>query len=430
MINDVTERKQADEGRLRSERKYRTLFDESRDGVYAVLREGEITDANQSFLEMFGYAREEMIGKDMRKLYSNPADRAKFQGEIEKDGFVKDYEVEFRKKDGTQVDCPLTSSVQFADDGSVVGYLGIIRDVTERKRTADALKESEKRYRMLFEAASDAVYVLQAEGDERGRIISANNEPAEMHGYTIPELLTMNIADLDTPESARKVGDRMERMLRDETVREVTTHRRKDGTVFPIEINSRLIEVGAFKYILAIDRDVAEREKAQTALRESEQRLRLINDSSPVGIRIVQDAKYVYVNPSFVRMFGYETQERIIGLPVETLYAPESRDLIVRRQGDKSEGNAVPWHYEAIGITQSGKRFDLESWGTEIDYLGRRSSLAFLMDVSEAKSLRSQLLQAQKMEAIGTLAGGIAHDFNNLLTVILGYSELIISEKK
>ena len=221
----------------------------------------------------------------------------------------------------------------------------------------------------------------------------------------------------------------MERLLRGETLREVTMHRRKDGTMFPIELNASLIEAGGREFILARDRDVTQREEAQAALRESERRLRLINDSSPVGINIVQDGEYVYANPSFVRMFGYDLAQQVIGLPVESLYASECRHLILRTVADKTGGAATPSHYETIGLTRSGKRFDLEAWVTNIQYMGKRSSLAFVMDVSEAKSLRSQLLQAQKMEAIGTLAGGIAHDFNNLLTVILGYSELLISEK-
>ena len=141
---DITERKRAEEALKESEERYRTLFEESMDGVYSVQRDGEITDANRSFCELFGYTREEMIGKDIRELYFDPAERSKPQEEIEKSGFLKDYEIKFRKRDGTEIDCLLTSSVYFGRDGSIAGYRGIVRDLTIRKDLRKQLLQAQK----------------------------------------------------------------------------------------------------------------------------------------------------------------------------------------------------------------------------------------------------------------------------------------------
>ncbi len=144
VLVDMTERKRAEQALRASEEKYRTLFIESIDGVYSVLRGGQITDANASFCDIFGYTRQEMIGKDVRELYVNPVDRQRFQKEIEKRGFVKDYEVKLWKRDGTEVDCLLSSSVYFGADGSIAGYRGILRDLTLPKVLQRQLLQAQK----------------------------------------------------------------------------------------------------------------------------------------------------------------------------------------------------------------------------------------------------------------------------------------------
>jgi PAS domain S-box-containing protein len=132
---EAAELKRAEETILKGEEKYRTLFDESRDAIYITSREGKFLDVNPALLELFGYSREEMIDKlDVREIYVYPSERDTFQQEIEKKGSVRDYEVKFCKKNGTEMDCLLTGTVRRSNEGSIVGYQGIIRDVTERKR--------------------------------------------------------------------------------------------------------------------------------------------------------------------------------------------------------------------------------------------------------------------------------------------------------
>jgi two-component system, cell cycle sensor histidine kinase and response regulator CckA len=141
---EITTRKRTEEALKESEQQYRALFEDSIDGVYSVLRDGTITDANTAFCGLFGYTTAEMIGKDIRELYLDPADRAKFQNEIEKNGFVKDYEIKFQKRNGTEVDCLISSSVHFGKDGGITGYRGILRDLTARKALQRQLVQAQK----------------------------------------------------------------------------------------------------------------------------------------------------------------------------------------------------------------------------------------------------------------------------------------------
>lgn len=134
------------------------------------------------------------------------------------------------------------------------------------------IEESERRYRLLFESAADAIFILDAEGAQAGKIVAANQAAAKMHGYSAEELMTLNIKDLDTPDAAAAVPARIERMLKGgEWLKAEVTHCAKDGRVFPIELSAGVFEFGNHKYILAIDRDITERKQAQEALQRAEQ---------------------------------------------------------------------------------------------------------------------------------------------------------------
>jgi len=135
----------------------------------------------------------------------------------------------------------------------------------EQRHMADVLAESEKRYRTLFEHAGDAIFILESEGDRAGRIVMANKAAAAMHGYTVAELPGMYITDLDTAEAARRAPDFMRRILIGEWIKTEMDHRRKDGTVFPVEVSAGLLELGDHKYILAYDRDITARRQVETA---------------------------------------------------------------------------------------------------------------------------------------------------------------------
>jgi PAS domain S-box-containing protein len=132
---EVSELKRAEEAIWEGEHKYRTVFDESRDAIYITSREGKFLDVNPALLELFDYSREEMINKlNVLEIYVYRGDRDTFQQKIEEKGSVKDYEVKFRKKNGTEMDCILTGTVRRTKEGRIVGYQGIIRDITEQKR--------------------------------------------------------------------------------------------------------------------------------------------------------------------------------------------------------------------------------------------------------------------------------------------------------
>ena len=139
VARDITERKRMEEALRESEEKYHTLFEESRDAISITTREGKFIDINQAWLELLGYTKEELMSLNVQETYANPDDRPRVQKEIERKGFVRDYEIKLRKKDGTAIDSLLTFTVWRAYNGNILGYQGIIRDITERKRAEDQI---------------------------------------------------------------------------------------------------------------------------------------------------------------------------------------------------------------------------------------------------------------------------------------------------
>ena len=148
---EIAERKRAEKTLRESEEKYRILFEGSKDAISFVTSEGNIIEANQSYLDLFGYTREELFDFKIHDAYVDPDDRFLFKRDIEKNGTVKDFYVKLRKKDGTEMDCLLTATVRRSIEGDILGYHGSIHDITELKRSAEVLQESEGRYRALFE---------------------------------------------------------------------------------------------------------------------------------------------------------------------------------------------------------------------------------------------------------------------------------------
>jgi PAS domain S-box-containing protein len=158
-IMGISERKQAEEALLKSEERYRSLFEDSRDAVCITTRQGTMVDANESFLTMFDVNREDLAHLNMADLYAHPGAGSRFQAEIEEKGSVRDYEVKMSKTDGTSIEALISATLWRDADGNVLGYRGIIRDVTERKRAQEELQQS---YLTLTSALKGTVDALAA----------------------------------------------------------------------------------------------------------------------------------------------------------------------------------------------------------------------------------------------------------------------------
>ena len=148
-VRDITERKRAEEVLRHGEERYRKLFEDSRDAIVITDRQGRFLDLNKAALDLFGHTRQEIKRKNFRELYVDPHAAVEFQQAVEEKGSVRDYEVKLWAKDGREMDCLFTVTAKRGNDGAILGYQGIIRDITAHKKMQEALRESEKKYKEL-----------------------------------------------------------------------------------------------------------------------------------------------------------------------------------------------------------------------------------------------------------------------------------------
>jgi len=272
---EAAELKRAEEAIREGEEKYRTLFDESRDAIYITSREGKFLDVNRALLELFGYTREEMIDKlNVREIYVYPEDRDKFQQEIEKKGSVRDYEVKFRKKNGKEMDCLLTGTVRRSNEGSILGYQGIIRDVTEYKRAEKALRESEARYRAIVEDQTELICRFLPDGT----ITFVNEAYCRYFGKKYEELIGHTFMPLIHDEDRVKVEKHLGSLSPEHPV--VTYEHRviaPNGDMHWQQCINRMVldEQGRLIEFQSVGRDITERKLMEEALKKSSEKIKL-----------------------------------------------------------------------------------------------------------------------------------------------------------
>ncbi len=432
VIHDVTERKRVEEALRQSEEKYRTILENIQESYFEDDLSGNLTFFNDVLCRSLGYAKEELIGMNYRQRVDEKDARKlrQFYNELYRTGEpIKALEAEFVRKDGTKLIGEFSASLIRDSAGKPIGFRGVSRDITERKKMEGALREREERYRTLLETMEEGYY----EVDLQGRFTFFNDALRKMHGLPKKEeMLGMSNRQYMDEEIARKVYEIFNQVYKTGQPGKIFEWEiiRNDGKKAVVESSVYLIRGAKGEPVgfRGITRDITERKQAEEALQKSEEKYRNILQNIEDGYYEVDlPGNFTFFNDSMCKIFGY-SREELMGMNdrqytdqknAKKLFQAFNR---VYRTGEPTKG----FDWEIIRKDRT-KRYIEASVSLRKDAFGKPVGFrGIVRDVTDRKRIEEQLLQAEKLRAVGEMASGVAHDFNNALAAILGNTQLLL----
>jgi PAS domain S-box-containing protein len=336
-------------------------------------------------------------------------------------------QLDFNNRMGTAEPLPIDGDDEF---GRLAGeFNSFLQQI--RAQTA-VIKREQERYRSLFEASPDAVFLLRGM-----RFVDCNPATLFIFAASRQDIIGKTVVDVSParqPDGSLS-EEAVQAILSGASKPEVLQifewrHRRLDGHQFDAEVRLKAFTGSSEQSLtIAFVRDITEHKRAELALRESEEKYRQLIENAHDAIFIAQDGRIVFANHQTAAMVGYSDQE-LKAQPFTFFIHPDDRELVIQRHSKRLRGDdGLPQNYIFRLLTRTQTETVIQLSAVLIEWNGRPATLNFARDITEQKQLESAFLQAQKMEAIGTLAGGIAHDFNNLLMAIQGRAELLHVEE-
>ena len=260
----------------------------------------------------------------------------------------------------------------------------------------------------------------------------------ELNDSIFNEKNSKKMAELQARYDFEKKEKEIQLLKKNEEIQQLKLKRQKNFTYSLIIISLLVLLIAILTYTRyrlkdrtnrALGKEIEDHKQTAQMLRESEEKFRTMAEKSVVGIYIIDDNGFKYVNPRGLEIFGYARDEMVGKNPLEFVLK-EDRPLVLKNIRQRLDGDIEAVHYQFRGITSGGETIYLESYGARSLYQGQPAVIGTLIDITDRKKTEAELVRSQKMEAVAILAGGIAHDFNNLLSVVMGYLELIKKKVK
>ncbi len=438
LSREIAEREQAQAALRVSEHRYRDIAESSSDWIWEMDEELRFSHYSPRLAEITGVRPEELIGKTRRDLGKGEIEDEKWHRhlmDLDARRPFRDFRYTYKHEDGRTLHFSTSGKPVFDEDGRFKGYRGTGSDITERQQAEAALSNSEQRFRNLVEGSIQGILIHRDR-----KPLYVNQAWADIHGYTVDEVMAMDSVDglISEEDRARMAAYRARRMHGEEVPTWYEYQAvQKDGSLIWLENRTSITTWDGEPAIFSCVVDITERKRAEDALQKSEARFRAVLDNSPTKIHIKdEEGRYLLINRQAEILYGITDAEARCRtsydiFPKEVADSFAGHDQRVIETGHTVE-EEEEWHLPDGVRTYLTVKFPI------LDADGNVTSVGAIgTDITERKKadeeraeLGRQLVQSQKMDAIGQLTGGIAHDFNNLLMIIDGYSNQAIQQIK
>jgi PAS domain S-box-containing protein len=435
VVRDITERKIAEDMIKESEEKYRLISENANDIIVILNKKFIIEYINENTaLRLLGYKKEEMLGRRARE-FGHPDEFARFDINVPRavqkgEGMG---EIRFRHKNGSWIWLDIKGKV-FRDNEGKIKILLIGRDITERKQTEQQLKESEERYRYLFENSPFSIVLIDLEG----KIIGFNIMQEKTFGYSEEDLIGKEFYNIGVIHSdiLPSAMDAFKKVIKGEGRQEVELlYLKKGGGMIWGLTEGSIVKTGDISFVQVIIQDITEKKEAEQKLKESEEKFRTITEQSLMGIAILQDNKVKYINQQFANLSGYTIEEAKSLQPRDIFESihPEDREMVIEQMNKKQKGlKDYIIHYAYRIIKKTGETVWVDNYSKTINYRGSSADLVAAINITEKKRAEQELKESEEKyrELVENINATLyIIDINGLISYISPVIETIIGFK-